>query len=507
MSHFALSAEHISLSFLLTEMEVSMRTIRNQFRCAISCLTAAVIALSGASALPMTAANAATLTGDCDASGTVTVDDVYVLRDYLAMGTALDAPQAADLNNDSRIDAVDLTLLKRALLYGEPEAESVTVMLYLCGSDLETQAEQATMDMEEMFDAETSAALNVVMATGGAQSWSSDNPYVNADSNYYVTYNADGVKITDCGSIMNMAEADTLSQFISYASTTYPADRYALVLWDHGGGPMYGLCYDENYNQSMSIATLCDAIEDAGVYFDWIGFDCCLMASAEIAYAMRNYADYMIASEESESGLGWNYTRFLTTLAEDPAIDTQELAKIIIADMISDNRRYQMEATLSLYDLDEAENVIHALYDYVDDIYALYKEKGLAQITAARAKAQDFGEGEYDLVDLVHLASLLPTEHSEALCTAIDAMVLEKQTYRMDNANGVSAWFFENYPNEAIYLSYTLAYYGIDTTYIAQLKEMAQAAENANAASVEGNVPAHDDVLITTFAQWFASIH
>ncbi len=471
----------------------------------LACLTAVVLTGSWMSVLPTAAASTAVTVGDCDSSGTVDMADIYLLRDYL-MGTAAEISAGADLDGDAAITAADLTLLKRMVLYPAPEAESVTVMVYLCGSDLETEAEQATMDMIEMMYADTSEHLNIVMATGGAAQWSSDNTCVDEDSHYYVSCNSDGIKVKDCGEIRNMAEADTLSQFITYSAERFPADRYALILWDHGGGPVYGLCYDEIFDESMSIPVLCYALEDAQLHFDWIGFDCCVMGCAEIAYAIRDYADYMIASEESESGLGWNYTGFLSTLAADPAVEMETLAEQIIDDMIADNKKYRMEATLACYDLSKAEQVMSAVYDYVDDLYALYSQSGISSILTARSKAQDFGDGEYDLVDIRHFATLLPTKRSAALLTAMDEMILISKSYRINNANGMAMWFFENYPNEAVYLSYTMAYYGIDADYIAKLQEMAKAAQAVNAASAGTGNDRSENVLVQAFAKWFAAI-
>ena len=34
----------------------------------------------------------------------------------------------------------------------------------------------------------------------------------------------------------NMGDPQTLVDFVQWAATNYPAERYALVLWDHGGG-------------------------------------------------------------------------------------------------------------------------------------------------------------------------------------------------------------------------------------------------------------------------------
>lgn len=481
-----------------------MRTshIRRSAFCA--CLTATAILFSMAEGFPTTDAQAAPLLGDCDGNGTVALADVQLLTKYLtAQGTEITTN--ADMDGNAVIDAVDLTLLKRMVLT-PAEDESMTVMVYLCGSDLETQAQQATTDMKEMLASDTSENLNLVIAAGGAETWSEDNPYISAEHNYTLAYTAQGVTVSEQPA-QSMATANALATFISDTAAAYPADRYALILWDHGGGPIYGLCYDEVYDQMLSIASLRNALDSAQIHFEWIGFDCCVMACAEVAYAVRDYADYMIASEESESGLGWSYTGFLNQLAKNPMTDTPLVAKTIIDDMINANRRYRMTATLALYDLSYAETVMYALYDYIGEVYARYEADGIVPITTARSKAQDFGEGEYDLVDITHFATLLPTEYSDTLLQAVDAMTLISRTYRIENANGMAMWFFENFPQDARYLNVTLGYYGIDATYMQQLQTMATAARTASASSAAtADISRDDNVLIQAFRRWFAGI-
>ncbi len=476
--------------------------IRKNAACA--CLIAAMLTVSMTDALALTNAQAAVIRGDCDGNGIVEIADVHLLTDYLAAQTS-EISAAADLDGNAAIDAVDLTLLKRMILTPAQE-ESMTVMVYLCASDLESQAQQATMDMDEMLSADTSENLNVVIAAGGTTSWSEDNPYVEAGSNYTITHNAQGVTV-ETHPQQSMATAAALSDFIADTAAAYPADRYALILWDHGGGPMYGLCYDEVYEQMISIPSLCTALDTAQVHFEWIGFDCCLMGNAEIAYAIRDYADYMIASEEAESGLGWDYTGFLNQLADNPMTDTTALAQTIIDDMISANRSYRMEATLALYDLSCADAMMYAVYDYIDELYALYEENGIQIITTARKNAQDFGDEEYDLVDLGHLAALLPTDSSTAMLETMDTMILYSKTYRMNNANGLSLWFFEHYPQEAKYLDYTMARFGIDADYIDKLQAMATAAQTASTAAIESTDTARErNVLIQAFRKWLADL-
>ena len=119
-----------------------------------------------------------------------------------------------------------------------------------------------------------------------------------------------------------MTDPATLADFIRYCKETFPADRYALIMWDHGGGSLAGYGYDELYGAkgAMTLDKFCDALNKAGCRFDFIGFDACLMATVETAVAAEPYADYLIASEETEPGVGWYYTNWLTKLSQNTTL-------------------------------------------------------------------------------------------------------------------------------------------------------------------------------------------
>ena len=80
----------------------------------------------------------------------------------------------------------------------------------------------------------------------------------------------------------------------------------------------------------MTLSQISKALRDGGVKFDFVGFDACLMATAETALMLNPYADYMIASEETEPGIGWYYTNWLTALGSNTSIPTVDLGKKIV---------------------------------------------------------------------------------------------------------------------------------------------------------------------------------
>ena len=173
--------------------------------------------------------------------------------------------------------------------------------------------------------------VTIMVYTGGCKAW--QNTAVSSSVNQ-IWQIKDGKMLClekDLGSVP-MTDPNTLSCYIKWCAKHYPASRYELILWDHGGGSVSGYGYDEKFasSGSMSLAGLDKALTDGGVKFDFIGFDACLMATAETALTMSQHADYLIASEETEPGVGWYYTDWLTALGKDPSMPTIQLGQKIV---------------------------------------------------------------------------------------------------------------------------------------------------------------------------------
>jgi hypothetical protein len=187
--------------------------------------------------------------------------------------------------------------------------DEMTILLYLCGTDLESRSKMATSDLQEMLDATVGEKINLIVYTGGCKQW--QNNVLSSRTNQIWQVKDDGLVCLDddVGSV-SMTKPETLSEFIRYGAKKFPANRMALIFWDHGGGSVSGFGYDEKYAStgSMDLAEIDRALTDGGVKFDFVGFDACLMATAETALMLSDHADYLIASEETEPGIGWYYT-------------------------------------------------------------------------------------------------------------------------------------------------------------------------------------------------------
>jgi uncharacterized protein (TIGR03437 family) len=122
----------------------------------------------------------------------------------------------------------------------------------------------------------------------------------------------------------NMGDPNTLKGFINWAKTNYSAEKYALIIGGHGGG-WRGIGFDATWdgctkNQQgncvnpdpLYMGELSTAL--TGSTLELIGFDACLMAMTEVAYQVRPYANYMVASEEIGPDEGWPFEQWVGNL-------------------------------------------------------------------------------------------------------------------------------------------------------------------------------------------------
>ena len=191
----------------------------------------------------------------------------------------------------------------------QAEAGTKTVMIYMVGSDLESQYQAASTDIEEMLDSGyDESKMNVLIYTGGCSNW--HNRDIPEDSNSILKIENGSLTELTSKDASNMGDPSNLTEFLNYGYTNYPAEQYDLILWNHGGGAFFGYGFDETTNDSLTLDELDQAFADSpfhdGNKLEFIGFDACLMANIETAHTLSPYANYMVASQESVPGSGWS---------------------------------------------------------------------------------------------------------------------------------------------------------------------------------------------------------
>lgn len=249
-------------------------------------------------------------------------------------------------------------------------ADEWTVLIYMCGSTLETESANkyvegmpyykcglATCDIREIIDVPNKPDdVNIVIETGGAQTWTTNanGKYSNgySISNQYIQRHhvENGKIVLDEGQdkIKNeyMGKQSVLQSFLEYGFNNYPADKTALILWNHGGG-MQGACFNDTASGYCvsdgllgkevvsAVSTAMSNCGLAGQKLEWIGYDACMMQIQDLAEQYSPYFKYMLGSQELESGTGWDYDTWLDDLYAGK--DTETVLKAAVDGFIKDN--------------------------------------------------------------------------------------------------------------------------------------------------------------------------
>ena len=394
------------------------------------------------------------------------------------------APNTGKLNNSVAPGARE----KYTTLLGGGK-DTATIMVYMCGTDLESRSSMGTYDLQEMLSAKFGGEINLLVYTGGCKGWK--NSAVSSSVNQ-IWQIRDGKLVClekNLGSV-SMTDPDTLSGYIRWCAKNYPASRYELILWDHGGGSVSGYGYDEKFASggSMDLAGLDAALRAGGVKFDFIGFDACLMATAETALTMASHADYLIASEETEPGVGWYYTDWLTDFGANPSMPTIEIGQKIVdsfVDVCAQKCRGQL-TTLSVVDLAELEATLPpVLADFSQSTTQLIRDKQYQAVSNARNGAREFARSsQIDQVDLVHLAKNLGTKEGDALAQALlGAVKYNRTSSNMTNAYGLSIYFPYRKTSAVNQAVSTFDQIGMDKAYtscIRQFSDMTVAGQQSS---------------------------
>ena len=322
----------------------------------------------------------------------------------------------------------------------------VTLMIYMCGTDLESKSGMASADLNEMKKASIGTNVNLLVYTGGCKGWKTSG-ISNSVNQIYKIENGQMTCLVQNDGKDAMTDPATLTRFIKYCVSNYPANRRALIFWDHGGGSLSGFGYDERVasSGSMTLRDIDTALGNAGTKFDFIGFDACLMATLENGLMLDKYADYLIASEETEPGIGWYYTNWLTKLSADTSMSTLKLGKLIVDDFTDEcaRRVNGQKTTLSVIDLSELSAVVpDKLSSFAVSTSNIMKNNGYKTVSDARSNTREFSSNKIDQIDLVHFSYNLNTSESKALADALlGAVKYNRTSSAITNAYGISIYF------------------------------------------------------------------
>ena len=329
---------------------------------------------------------------------------------------------------------------RTAAAAAESEKAEWTVLVYLCGSDLESKYSYATRNLQEIMTVDypydylpvytqevtdlsdmirESGGVNVLIETGGTKNWHASDIGMNISPDalqrwklYYdpreMNETGERIGLQETLPLRSMADPQTLTDFIRWGTEQYPANKYALVIWGHGNGAKTGVCIDELFDGDiLRLDELSQALADGGTRMEALIFDACLMANIETARAVKDHARWMIASQENVPGEGTAVGDWLQALVNHPVQDGEWLGRCV-CDMTG--IKYANEAddmsksllTWSVIDLSRIDRLVSAFDRFFREVGDAFRNRPILATVFAQYifDTPEFGDGTESMRDL-----------------------------------------------------------------------------------------------------------
>ncbi len=339
-----------------------------------------------------------------------------------------------------------------------------TVMVYLAAdNNLEVAG---LMDVNELEGVGSSPNVNIVAQIDRSAEYVDYDGDWSEARRFYIQQDDDSRVITspvmqNLGEI-DSGDANSVADFAIWGITNYPAQKYVLILWDHGGA-WVSMSADEDSGSDIDLPELKGALDriktETGIdKLEVMGFDMCLMAQLEVFESVTPYARYSIASEENEPGAGWFYL-FLDELVKNPAMDGAQFGTLAVdyfmyflREVIGDEDVYGLAAV----NLSKGAGVLSAI-DQFEVAVAANPQAALSPVADARNNTIGYGgfndpqtQDVWSSVDLYRFAELLNgisggadvQQAAQGIMQAVnDFVVHQDHVEALDGSHGLSIYF------------------------------------------------------------------
>ncbi len=375
-----------------------------------------------------------------------------------------------------------------------------TIFVYLCGSNLESESYGGTDDMQQMLEAYTDENIKFIVQTGGSNEW--HNELCDAEHFDRIEICNGKATLVDEQPTGDMGDAKSLSDFLEWGVKEYPASNMGLVFWNHGGGSISGVCFDETHDEhSLSLRSIDEALLSVNPYmeynFEFVAFDACLMSSFETANILASHAYYMYASEEAVPGCGMDYTAMGRFLKEHPTADGAQLGKAVADsyyELCVNEQGDGDTPTMSVVDLSRIDEVVTSFNAFSRDLYnTVDKTEQMDGVIRDALQTERFGGNNaavgftnmVDLGGLVDSCSKYSDKASSVRQALRNAVVYSVNGPVHENASGLTVYYPIHIGGSAELK--TFSNIAVSPYYLAFVDIMAYAAANA------GDISAYDD--------------
>src|SRR5688500_2000633 len=230
-----------------------------------------------------------------------------------------------------RIDKLNGVVVNTTLTLPPLTRAKWSVLAFINGAN--NLDEFGPLNVNQMEKIGSNKDLNIVLQWKRANCATCGRPDWVGTRRYFVTKDTNEQQVTsqivqNMGANIDMGDWRELRNFVQWGQQQYPADRYAVVIWNHGAGwrqtranqrppVIRSVSIDDSTGSEIATWQLPGALT-GGPRLDMVIFDASLMQMMEVAYEMKDITDVIVGSEESPPGEGYVYDRFLSDLAGNP---------------------------------------------------------------------------------------------------------------------------------------------------------------------------------------------
>lgn len=334
-----------------------------------------------------------------------------------------------------------------------------TFLLFLNGhNNLDSYGD---MNLKQMEKVGSTDQVNLVVQWASARASTTKRLYIQKSTNP----NAVTSPVVDNPGQVDMGDYRELVKFVEWGAKNYPAKRYFVAIWNHGGGwhnitrmkqgfdiHPNDISWDDNTGNFITTTQLGQAMTEIsrilGQKVDLYGSDACLMAMAEVAAEMKDSVSAFIGSEETEPGEGWPYDTFLARLVANPGVDGVGLGKILSTEYLkaySGGEYGHNDVTMSVMDLTKFGAFEQSMKNFAQEMKGFDLSKKQVIMNSANS-SQSYAYYDYkDLVDFLgnlESAKVLKDVSSlRALREAATSLVVQNDVSdAYKNSHGISFW-------------------------------------------------------------------
>jgi hypothetical protein len=371
----------------------------------------------------------------------------------------------------------------------EPTTVKNVLMFYMCGDNEFSPGIIEALD--KMRAAGGSDNDVTIIAMIDTKEGTTDNGIPYDDGIYYIGASpSKDYKLWTPVQELVINDPNTLAFFIDFVKTNYPADRYMLTMWDHGSGLNILKDEDSENKQVMEINDLATTLDNSGVHFDLIQFEACLMDMVEVGYALRNSANVMVASEESDY-MSRPYTDIIRWLKANPDASAAEMGRQIVNgyfDIASPDR-----GTLAVIDLTKMPAVANSMDNLGNVLNANMPTQQSAILEAIKSSQRYEIRNFVDIIDFTNqLDSRIRDPQLQAATEAVRTSVSQAVIYKrhkgtdLQNSNGLSVNIYDG----VTYLEgYSNFQFTNDTSWDEFVMELTQSPTIFSALTVDPENP------------------